>query len=123
MSGRRAAFLDRDGVINVDRGYVHTRGEFEFIDGVFDAAAKLRAKGYALFVITNQSGIGRGRFTEEQFLQLDAWMREQFAQLDRLPQARHVVPACACVCCWARTPKPCPQRLCLPTWQAPDSVR
>ena len=80
MSGRRAAFLDRDGVINVDRGYVHTRADFEFIDGVFDAAVKLRDKGYALFVMTNQSGIGRGWYTEEQFLQLDTWMREQFAQ-------------------------------------------
>jgi D-glycero-D-manno-heptose 1,7-bisphosphate phosphatase len=92
MSLRRAAFLDRDGVINVDRGYVHTRGDFEFIEGVFDAAAKLSNKGYALFVITNQSGIGRGWYTEEQFLQLDNWMREQFAQSGTAIEATYYCP-------------------------------
>ena len=92
MSGRRAAFLDRDGVINVDRGYVHTRADFEFIDGVFDAAVKLRDKGYALFVMTNQSGIGRGWYTEEQFLQLDTWMREQFAQRGAAIEATYYCP-------------------------------
>jgi D-glycero-D-manno-heptose 1,7-bisphosphate phosphatase len=92
MSGRRAAFLDRDGVINVDRGYVHTRADFEFIDGVFDAAVKLRDKGFALFVMTNQSGIGRGWYTEEQFLQLDSWMREQFAQRGAVIEATYYCP-------------------------------
>ena len=92
MSLRRAASLDRDGVINVDRGYVHTRGDFQFIEGVFDAAAKLSNKGYALFVITNQSGIGRGWYTEEQFVQLDTWMREQFAQRGAAIEATYYCP-------------------------------
>ena len=92
MTLRQAAFLDRDGVINVDRGYVHRRADFEFIDGVFDAAIKLRKKGYALFVITNQSGIGRGLYTEEQFLALDSWMREQFAQHGSVIEATYYCP-------------------------------
>ena len=76
---RRAAFLDRDGVINVDHGYVVRQEEFEFVPGVLDAAAQLAAAGYALVVVTNQSGIGRGLYTAADFERLSAWMRERFA--------------------------------------------
>lgn len=69
-----AIFLDRDGTINVDHGYVHEIDDFQFIDGVIDACLKLKAMGFALVVITNQSGIARGKFTEEQFIQLTEWM-------------------------------------------------
>ncbi|MEP6607097.1 MAG: D-glycero-beta-D-manno-heptose 1,7-bisphosphate 7-phosphatase [Burkholderiaceae bacterium] len=79
MSAVRAAFLDRDGVINIDRVYVYTRSDFEFIDGVFDGARTLKRLGYALVVVTNQSGIGRGLYSEADFRSLDAWMRERFA--------------------------------------------
>ena len=67
---RRAAFLDRDGVINVDHGYVVRQEEFEFVPGVLDAAAQLAAAGYALVVVTNQSGIGRGLYTAADFERL-----------------------------------------------------
>lgn len=74
-----AVFLDRDGVINVNHGYVHTRKEFDFIDGIFDLARHAIDRNYILVVVTNQAGIGRGYYTEEQFHQLTKWMCEQFS--------------------------------------------
>lgn len=76
---RRALFLDRDGVINVDGHYIHRPQEFQFIDGIFEfchAAAKI---GYLLIVVTNQSGIARGMYTEADFLKLNDWMCTQFS--------------------------------------------
>lgn len=67
-------FLDRDGVINVDTGYVYDVDDFQFIDGVIEAMLKLKQKGYLLVVVTNQSGIARGYFTEAQFMNLTEWM-------------------------------------------------
>lgn len=69
-----AIFLDRDGTLNVDLGYVHEIDNFQFIDGVIDAMRELKAMGYALVMVTNQSGIARGKFTEAQFEQLTEWM-------------------------------------------------
>jgi D-glycero-D-manno-heptose 1,7-bisphosphate phosphatase len=71
---KRAIFLDRDGVINVDNGYVSVVDDFEFIDGVIESLQTLKEKGYLIVVITNQSGIARGYFTEEQFHTLTEWM-------------------------------------------------
>lgn len=76
---QRAAFLDRDGVINRDHGYVFRQQDFEFVDGVLGACARLSARGFALVVVTNQSGIGRGMYAEADFMQLTEWMRAQFA--------------------------------------------
>ncbi|MFY8274368.1 D-glycero-beta-D-manno-heptose 1,7-bisphosphate 7-phosphatase [Pseudoalteromonas sp. SSDWG2] len=76
----KAVFLDRDGVINVDHAYVHKPEDFEFIDGVFEACAAFSAMGYRLIVVTNQSGIARGYYTQEQFAQLSQWMKAQFAE-------------------------------------------
>lgn len=56
----KAAFLDRDGVINIDHAYVHTIEEFDWVSGVLEAAHILSEAGYLLVVVTNQSGIGRG---------------------------------------------------------------
>ncbi len=75
---QRAVLLDRDGVINVDRGYVHHPKKFEFIDGIFEVARAAHSSGYKLIVITNQSGIGRGYYSEQQFHQLTAWMCNEF---------------------------------------------
>ncbi len=69
-----AIFLDRDGTINIDHGYVSEIDRFEFIDGVIDAMRELKAMGFALVLVTNQSGIARGKFTEAQFEQLTEWM-------------------------------------------------
>lgn len=72
--GHKAIFLDRDGTINLDHGYVHQIDDFHFIDGVIDALLALKKQGYLLVLVTNQSGIARGYFSEEQFLQLTEWM-------------------------------------------------
>ena len=69
-----AVFLDRDGVINQDNGYVSEVDDFKFIEGVIEACVELQKKGYLLVVITNQSGIARGYFTEKQFNTLTEWM-------------------------------------------------
>ena len=74
-----ALFLDRDGVINQEINYLHRIEDFEFIDGVFATCQYFQEKGYGLFVVTNQAGIGRGYYTEQQFHRLNDWMIEQFA--------------------------------------------
>lgn len=80
MSTRRpAAFLDRDGVVNLDHGYVVRIEDFEFVAGTLDACRALAGHGFALVVITNQSGIGRGLYSEADYHMLTAWMRAQFA--------------------------------------------
>lgn len=75
---RRAAFLDRDGVINVDTGYVHRIEDFEFVPGTLQACRELARRGWLLVVATNQSGIGRGLYTAHDFQTLTDWMRARF---------------------------------------------
>ena len=77
---RKALFLDRDGVINADTGYVHKPEDFHFLPGVFDALRQAREKGYLLVIVTNQSGIGREHYTEDDFHALNAWMLERFRE-------------------------------------------
>jgi D-glycero-D-manno-heptose 1,7-bisphosphate phosphatase len=76
---KSALFLDRDGVINVDRGYIHRSDQFEFVPGIFELARfwtnELRR---LIVVITNQSGIGRGYFDESAYEDLTRWMCERF---------------------------------------------
>ena len=74
----KGLFLDRDGVINLNHGYVHKIVEFDFIDGIFAVTRLAVAKGYVICVVTNQSGIARGYYTEANFKQLTNWMCEQF---------------------------------------------
>jgi len=75
----KAVFLDRDGVINNEIGYLHKTKDFKFIDGVFKACNYFQKKGYLIIIITNQSGIGRGYYTEEDFHILNNWMNKQFS--------------------------------------------
>ena len=76
----KALFLDRDGIINIDHGYVHKVEDFEFVDGIFDLCRLASAKGYQIFVITNQAGIARGYYDKKTFEALSQWMITEFAE-------------------------------------------
>jgi D-glycero-D-manno-heptose 1,7-bisphosphate phosphatase len=78
-TGRRAALLDRDGVINLDHHYVYRRQDFQFVPGALDACRRFVQAGYRLIVLTNQAGIARGYYTVADFEVLTEWMTEQFA--------------------------------------------
>lgn len=78
----KALFLDRDGVINVNHGYVHTIDKFDFIDGIFDLVRAANSAGYLVLVVTNQAGIARGFYSEEQFNDLTIWMCAEFKRHD-----------------------------------------
>ena len=75
---KKALFLDRDGVINHEKGFVHTKENFIFQEGIFELVTKANSNGYHVIIITNQSGIARGYFTEKKFLNLMNWMMHQF---------------------------------------------
>lgn len=77
-SPKRAFFLDRDGVINVDHGYVHTPEKTVWVSGIFELVCDAVAHGYLPIVVTNQAGIARGYYGEQEFLCYTAWVHEQF---------------------------------------------
>jgi len=102
---KRALFLDRDGIINVDTKYLHKIEDFVFVDGIFELAKIFSQKGYMIFVVTNQSGIGRGYYSSDDFLHLSEWMVEKFSErdikIDRVSFCPHL-PDSGCTC---RKPK------------------
>lgn len=78
MKLRPALFLDRDGVINVDHGYVCTPERTEFVDGIFDLVRTANQHNYLVVVVTNQAGIARGFYSESDFRTYMAWMGGEF---------------------------------------------
>ena len=74
----RAIFLDRDGVINQDLGYVYKKEEFLLIAGVLDALKTFKSLGYLCVIVTNQAGIARGLYSEKNYLQLTNYMLKIF---------------------------------------------
>ena len=74
---KKAAFLDRDGVINEDTGYLHSIKDFKWIKGAIEALKILKKHNYLIIVITNQSGVGRGFYTEKQVNDLHSWINKQ----------------------------------------------
>lgn len=77
---RKAIFLDRDGTINVEKHYLYKIEEFEFLSGVLEGLKLLQDAGYLLVVVTNQSGIARGYYSEADFKKLNDWMLEKLSQ-------------------------------------------
>lgn len=73
----KAVFLDRDGTINIDKKYLYKIEEFEFLPGVLNGLRWFKEAGYLLVIIMNQSGIGRGYYTEQQYYELENWMLEK----------------------------------------------
>jgi D-glycero-D-manno-heptose 1,7-bisphosphate phosphatase len=76
---RPALFLDRDGVINVDHNYVYRVEDFEWIEGAVETIKAFNARGWWVFIVTNQSGIARGYYTEEQMEALHVWLNSELA--------------------------------------------
>ncbi len=76
---RPAAFLDRDGILNHDTGYIHRSADFVWVDGAIDAIRYLNERNYLTFVVTNQAGIARGLYSEADVLALHGWVGEQLA--------------------------------------------
>jgi len=77
---KKALFLDRDGVINIDYGYVGKIEDFKFRDGIFELTKYFSDRGYDIFVVTNQSGIARGYYSEEDFQKLTSYMKDEFSK-------------------------------------------
>ncbi len=78
----RAIFLDRDGIINIDTGYVYKIRDFSFQNGIFPLLRKLQSLGYLLIIVTNQSGIAREYYSKNDFEKLTKWMIEKFKKKD-----------------------------------------
>jgi len=78
-AARPALFLDRDGVINVDHSFIFRREDFEWVVGAKSVIRRFNDMGWWVFVVTNQSGIARGYYTEEQMQDLHNWMSAEIA--------------------------------------------
>ena len=103
---KRALFLDRDGVINKDYGYVYKIEDFKFCKGIFDIVKFFKDRDYLIVVVTNQSGIGRGYYSKDDFLTLTKYMKDEFkkqrADIDEVYFCPHE-PSSGCRC---RKPNP-----------------
>ncbi len=102
---QKAVFLDRDGVINIDKKYVYKIEDFEFCRGVFEALHHFQSLGYKLIIVTNQSGIGRGYYSEEEFQKLTQWMREALLHVNINIDAVYYCPHAPEENCACRKPK------------------
>ena len=103
-----ALFLDRDGVVNVEKNYLHRIEEFEFIDGIFALCRRYQERGFLIVIVTNQSGIARGYYSEADFAVLTAWMVGEFekrgiriAKVYHCPHHPEISGECSC-----RKPEP-----------------
>jgi D-glycero-D-manno-heptose 1,7-bisphosphate phosphatase len=76
----KALFLDRDGIINEDTAYPYKPEHIVFVNGVFDLCRKAIQKGYTIIVVTNQAGVAKGYFTEDDVVRLHQWMSEKFKE-------------------------------------------
>ncbi|QHG92162.1 D-glycero-beta-D-manno-heptose 1,7-bisphosphate 7-phosphatase [Sulfurimonas sp. CVO] len=105
---KKALFLDRDGIINVELNYLYKIEDFKFIDGIFELCRHYQSLGYLIIVVTNQSGIVRGYYSEADFEKLTSWMINEFAKdgikitkVYHCPHHPELSGACSC-----RKPEP-----------------
>jgi D-glycero-D-manno-heptose 1,7-bisphosphate phosphatase len=89
---RPAAFLDRDGVLNLDTGYVHRNKDFTWIEGAREAVRLLNQRGYLVFVVTNQSGVGQGFYSEMVVQKLHSWINEDLRRISAHIDAFYYCP-------------------------------
>ncbi len=89
---RRAVFLDRDGTLNKDVGYVHRKEDWQWLPGVAEALKRLRAVGYVLVVVSNQSGIARGMYDRESLRLLEEWVNAELAAKNAAIDAWYYCP-------------------------------
>lgn len=80
MEKNKVVFLDRDGTINIDYGYVYEKEKLVFVDGVIDGLKKLQEFGFKLIIVTNQSGIGRGYYTLEECNKFNEYLIEKLKE-------------------------------------------
>jgi D-glycero-D-manno-heptose 1,7-bisphosphate phosphatase len=113
QSRHKAAFIDRDGVINVERGFLHRVEDFVFLPGAVQSLQWLQAAGYLLVVITNQSGIARGLYSEADYLRLTEYMQQRLlaagVQLSAVQYCPHLPDALVAefrLDCDCRKPRP-----------------
>jgi D-glycero-D-manno-heptose 1,7-bisphosphate phosphatase len=104
----KALFLDRDGTLNVEKNYVYKIRDFEFIEGIIEIIRTYQKNGFLIFIITNQAGIARGYYSENDFRILTDWMiRElktfgiEIAKVYHCPHHPDITGECDC-----RKPKP-----------------
>ena len=102
----KAVFLDRDGVINLDKEYIYRIEDFEFIDGVFESCLEFVKLGYLIFIVTNQSGISRGYFSESQFKENSHWTLKEFKKRGIQITEIFYCPHGDKSKCYCRKPKP-----------------
>lgn len=102
----RAVILDRDGVLNVDSGYVHSREEFQWVPGALQAVKRCTAAGYLVLVATNQSGVGRGYYDEKAVRRLHRWMNRQLREKGGRIRSFYFCPHHPDAGCACRKPNP-----------------
>mgnify|MGYP006074048191 FL=1 len=88
----KALFLDRDGIINIDSGYVSDKKSFIFKQDIFNLLNRAIEKNYIIIIVTNQSGIGRGYFSENDFNKLNEWMLYEFKKKNILISKTYFCP-------------------------------
>lgn len=89
---RPALFLDRDGIVNADYAYVSRKDEFHFIEGIFELVKTANLFGYSVVIVTNQAGIGRGYYSEQDFLNLMDWVKNEFVKQNSRIDAVYYCP-------------------------------
>lgn len=111
---KKAVFLDRDGVLDIDKGYIYRPDQVEWVAGAREAVAHLTRLGYQVYVVTNQSGIARGYYTQKDMEKLHTYMAEEIkkagGQIDGFYFCPHhptkgVIPELT-IACSCRKPRP-----------------